>query len=111
MWIPVAGGLARLGDRRAFEALLSKLADRDAGVRLAAIGALNSIGPPDMAGRVAAMLDDDNPLGRESAVRIAGYFCYAECAGRVLACEAGARAARHLPASRPARWPRSSARL
>jgi len=85
VWVPVAGALARLGDRRAFEPLLSKLGDPDAAVRQAAIGALNSIGHPDMAARIALMIDDPGPLVRESAVKIAGYFGYAECAERALA--------------------------
>ncbi|MFP5212977.1 MAG: HEAT repeat domain-containing protein, partial [Acidobacteriota bacterium] len=49
-------------------------------VRQAAISALNSIGHPDMASRVAVLLKDPDPLIRESAVRIAGYFGYSRCA-------------------------------
>ena len=72
-------------------------------MRQAAIGALNSIGHPDMAARVAALLEDADPLVRESAVRIAGYFGYAECADAVFALYADAdeavrrAAVEHLP--------------
>jgi HEAT repeat protein len=79
VWVSVCGALARLGDERAFEALLSKLGDEDAAVRQAAIGALNSIGHPAMGARMASMIVHPSPLVRESAVRIAGYFGYAEC--------------------------------
>ena len=39
-----------------------------------------------MAARIAALLHDPDPLVRESAVRIAGYFGYPECLERVLQC-------------------------
>ena len=48
------------------------------------IAALNSIGHADMPARIIALLDDPDPIVRESAVRIAGYFGYPECLGRVL---------------------------
>jgi HEAT repeat protein len=80
-----ASALARLGDARAFEPLLKLAAHRDPSVRRATIGALNSLGHPDMPSRVAGMLDDPDPCVRESAVRIAGYFGYPETAARLLA--------------------------
>ena len=74
-----------IGDRRAFEPLLRCSAHRDAAVRQAAIGALNSIGHPDMAAadrRACSTM----PIARtrESAVRIAGYFGYRELRRRLL---------------------------
>src|SRR6185503_6940636 len=50
--VPIAGALARLGDARAFEPLVRLLGDEDIKVRHAAIGALNSIGHPEMAARI-----------------------------------------------------------
>jgi HEAT repeat protein len=84
--VVTAGALARLGDARAFEALLALVAHPDAAVRQAVIAALNSIGHPEMATRVAPLLRDPMPHARESAVRIAGYFGYRECADDLLAC-------------------------
>ena len=101
--LPVAGALARLGDRGAFEPLLGLVGHRDVAVRQSAIGALNSIGHPDMAQRIAPLLDDPSPLVRESAVKIAGYFGYRDCVDSILArctdpIEAVRRAAiDHLP--------------
>lgn len=74
-----AGALAKIGDRSAFEALLEHLGERDVGVRQAVISALNSIGHPDMSKRMAGFLVDSDPIVRESAVKIAGYFGYKEC--------------------------------
>ena len=54
------------------------LGHQDGGVRQSAIGALNSIGHPDLPARIRERLTDPDPLVRESAVRIAGYFGYAE---------------------------------
>jgi HEAT repeat protein len=84
--VPAAGALARIGDRAAFEGLLALLGSRDASIRQAAIAALNSIGHPDMAARIAPLLSDPDPLVRESALRIAGYFGYADCIEQVLQC-------------------------
>ena len=101
--VAAAAALARIGDLQAFEPLLPLLAHTDATVRQAVIGALNSLGHPDMCARVQALLDSTDPLMRESAVRIAGYFGYRECADAVLArCEdpvEGVRraAVEHLP--------------
>ena len=83
--IGAGGALARIGDAAAFEPLLALASHEDTAVRLAAIGALNSIGHLDMPARVAILLDDPDPLTRESAVRIAGYFGYADAADAVLA--------------------------
>lgn len=82
--IGVCGALARIGDTAAFEPLLRLVGHPDAAVRLAAIGALNSIGHPGMPARITALLDDEDPLMRESAVRIAGYFGYPETFERLM---------------------------
>jgi HEAT repeat protein len=74
--VSAAAALARIGDQSAFEPLLPLLAHGDAAVRQAAIGALNSLGHPDMAARVAGLLAAPDAHVRESAVRIAGYFGY-----------------------------------
>jgi HEAT repeat protein len=85
LWVAVTGALARLGDRRAFDGLLEHLGDADVAVRQGAIGALNSIGHPGMAERIAPMIDDPDRFVRESAVRIAGYFGYSSCADATMA--------------------------
>ena len=54
-------------------------------MRQAVVGALNSIGHPDMASRICTMLGEPDALVRESAVKIAGYFGYPECADAVVA--------------------------
>ena len=54
--IAVAGALARIGDAAAFEALIPRLGDPDAAIRQSVIAALNSIGHPEMPGRIAALL-------------------------------------------------------
>jgi PAS domain S-box-containing protein len=77
--IAAAGALACIGDRRAFEPLLSLLDHPDAAVRQSAIGALNSLGHPEMAARARALLADPDPRLRESAVKIAGYFGFDQC--------------------------------
>ena len=83
MVVAAAGALARIGDGAAFEPLLTLLAHRDAAVRQAAIGALNSIGHPLTCRRaIAELLTSDDHFVRESAVRIAGYFGYPETGGR-----------------------------
>jgi len=74
-----AGTLAKLGDRRAFEALLGLLGHPNAAVRQAVIGALNSLGHPDMPRRLIPLLGSANPHERESAVKIAGYFGFEQC--------------------------------
>ena len=101
--VAIAGALARIGDKAAFEPLLGLLGHADGGVRQSAIGALNSIGHPELPGRIRGRLNDPDPLVRESAVRIAGYFGYPETVADLLACardqdEAVRRAAlEHLP--------------
>jgi len=79
-----AGALAKIGDRAAFEGLIELMGERDAGVRQAVISALNSIGHPDMAARMAQYLIHEDPIVRESAVRIAGYFGYEVCIDLIL---------------------------
>lgn len=82
--IETAGALAKIGDPGAFEALLDLIGDPEAGVRQAAISAINSLGRPEMAEHAVTLLNDPNPYVRESAVKIAGYFGYAECVGSLL---------------------------
>ena len=83
--LPAANALARIGDRAAFDALMGLVAAPDIAVRQAAIAALNSIGHPDMPGRIAPLLGDVDPIVRESAVRIAGYFGYPQALEPMLA--------------------------
>lgn len=83
--IVTAGALAKIGDRRAFEALLALMGHPQAAVRQAVVAALNSLGHPDMARHMVERLQDPDPLVRESAVKIAGYFGYDECAELLLA--------------------------
>ncbi|KOR34190.1 MULTISPECIES: HEAT repeat domain-containing protein [Planktothricoides] len=82
--IVAAEALAKIGDRRSFEALMSLLGNGDAGVRQAAIAALNSLGHPDMSGQIFQRLQDENPKVRESAVKIAGYFAWPNCVDLLL---------------------------
>jgi HEAT repeat protein len=101
--IVAADALGKIGDRRAFEALLGLIGHKDAAVRQAAIAAINSLGHPDMAAHACRLLEDPNPLIRESAVKIAGYFGYRECTDLLLArCRDAAESVRraaleHLP--------------
>ena len=78
--------LGKIADRRAFEALLGLLGHEDAAVRLGACAALNSLGHPDLRRRIETLLTDSNPLVRESAVKIAGYFAYDNCIDRLFDC-------------------------
>jgi HEAT repeat protein len=82
--VDAAGALARIGDGRAYDALLPLLGDDRAAARRAAIGALHSIGDPRMVRDVTRMLTDRRARIRESAVRIAGYFGYPECSELLL---------------------------
>ena len=82
--IAVAGALAQIGDPTAFEPLLDLIDHPAPAVRQAVIGALNSIGHPSMPARVATLIGASDPIGRESAVRIAGYFGYRETSDAVL---------------------------
>jgi HEAT repeat protein len=83
--VAVCGALARIGDPAAFEALLARAGHPETAVRLAVVGALNSIGHPEMPARIAGLFESSDPLMRESAVRIAGYFGYRASIGAVLA--------------------------
>jgi HEAT repeat protein len=83
--ITTAGALAKIGDRRASNALLDLLGHPSAAVRQAVISAINSLGHPDMARQTIALIQDPDPRVRESAVKIAGYFGYPECADLLLA--------------------------
>lgn len=82
--IAAADALAKIGDPRAFESLLARVGDPHAAVRQSVVGALNSLGSPEMPARVRPLLSDADPNVRESAVKIAGYFGYAECADLLL---------------------------
>lgn len=82
--IVAAEALAKIGDRRSFEALMSLLGHADVGVRQAAIAALNSLSHPDMPARIFQCLQDENPKIRESAVKIAGYFAWPNCVDLLL---------------------------
>lgn len=82
--ILAAGALAKIGDRRTFEPLLGLLGHPQAAIRRAAVAALNSLGHPETATRIQALLIDPDPLIRESTVKIAGYFGYANCSALVM---------------------------
>ncbi|HEY9604511.1 MAG TPA: HEAT repeat domain-containing protein [Allocoleopsis sp.] len=77
--IAAASAIAQIGDTRAFDTLLGLIGHPDAAVRQAVVAALNSLGHPDMPARLVPLLQDTNPLVRESAVKIAGYFAFDEC--------------------------------
>lgn len=83
--VAAAWALAQIGDQSAFESLLPLLSQDDASVRQAAIGALNSLGHPEMESRIAALLTSPDARIRESAVRIAGYFGYRACVETMIA--------------------------
>ena len=83
--VAAATALARIGDVSAHGALVPLLAHPDAAVRQAAIGALNSLGHPGLATHVVSLLESDDATLRESAVRIGGYFGYAEAVDGLLA--------------------------
>ncbi|HEY1014697.1 MAG TPA: HEAT repeat domain-containing protein [Herpetosiphonaceae bacterium] len=76
--IAAARALAQVGDRRAFDALIALLDADDTALRHAAIAAINSLGHDDTSARIGVLLQDPNPMLRESAVRIAGYFGFAQ---------------------------------
>ncbi len=84
LMIVAAEALAKIGDRRSFEALMSLLGNFDARVRQAAIAALNSLGHLDMSAQIFQRLQDENPRVRESAVKIAGYFAWPNCVDLLL---------------------------
>ena len=90
--IPAAGALARIGAPDAFEPLIARLGESDPAIRQSVVAALNSIGHPHMPLRVLGLLESADATVRESALRIAGYFGYTECVAHVLACCADERA-------------------
>jgi len=84
--VAAAGALARIGDASAFEALIVRLGDPDSSIRQSVIAALNSIGHPEMPGRILPLLTSPDAIVREAALRIAGYFGYPECLDSVRTC-------------------------
>jgi HEAT repeat protein len=82
----VIGSLAKLGTQEAFEPLLEQLGSANPSVRRAAIAALNSVGHPEMPHRIEKFIQNENPLIRESAIHIAGYFGYSNCKNLVKLC-------------------------
>jgi len=54
--------------------------------RQAIVGALNSIGAASMPERIKPLLRHADPLVRESAAKIAGYFGYESCADELINC-------------------------
>lgn len=82
----VIGSLAKLGERAAFEPLLKTLGDPNPAIRRASIAALNSIGHPEMPARIEKLIQYDDPLFRESAIHIAGYFGFSNCKHLVQNC-------------------------
>ena len=74
--IAAAGALGAIGDRGAYEPLMASLDHPVEAVRRAAVGALNSIGHPEMESAVRRLLAQPSSRLRESAARIAGYFGY-----------------------------------
>ncbi|MGA9377523.1 MAG: HEAT repeat domain-containing protein, partial [Phormidium sp.] len=84
LMVVTANALAQIGDRRAFDTLLSLIGHPDSAVRLAVVAALNSLGHPDMLNRMITLLQDTDAYVRESAVKIAGYFAFHECVNLLL---------------------------
>ena len=84
LMVVTANALAQIGDRRAFDTLLSLIGHSDSAVRLAVVAALNSLGHPDMLNRMITLLQDTDAYVRESAVKIAGYFAFNECVNLLL---------------------------
>lgn len=84
LMVVIANSLAQIGDRRAFDTLLSLIGHNESAVRLAAVAALNSLGHPEMLNRMIALLQDADAYVRESAVKIAGYFAFNECVNLLL---------------------------
>ena len=84
--VEAALALARIGDESALDPLLEMIGVSDSAVRQAVVGALNSIGSAKMPLRIKALLQDERPLVRESAARIAGYFGYPDCADLLVQC-------------------------
>ena len=84
--VEAANALAKIGDETALDALLNLIGDPEGATRQAVVGALNSIGSARMQERIRPLLKNENPLVRESAARIAGYFGYADCADLLIDC-------------------------
>src|SRR5579884_2797577 len=78
--VPTAWAVARIGDSRAYEALMDLLGHPSPAARQAVIAAINSLGDSRTKPDVMRLMNDPNPYLRESAVRISGYFGYPDCA-------------------------------
>ena len=83
--LAAAAALGEIADERAFEPLLALLDVESATLRRAAVGALNSMGHPDLARRATELLAHPSPRVRESAAGIVGYFGHRAAASRFLA--------------------------
>ena len=79
-----AEALGQLADPAAFDRLIARAGDHDPALRQAVVGALNSLGHPDLPARAVDLLRSDQPLERESGARIAGYFGFPAAAKRML---------------------------
>ena len=80
--VAAAGALARIGDGRRSKRCSALLGDPDAAVRQAVDRRAEFDRPSrDMPRRIAALLDDADPIVRESALKIAGYFGYSRVPG------------------------------
>lgn len=80
-----AEALAKIGDREAFEPLLTLLGHPSAATRQAVIAAIDSIGHPHTSSRMIGLMADGDPVVRESAVKVAGYFGSPGCVDALLA--------------------------
>ncbi|MGV3486808.1 MAG: HEAT repeat domain-containing protein [Planctomycetaceae bacterium] len=78
--------LARIGDAQVYPFALECLGHSSVRVRQAAVAAINALGHPSTAADVQRLLSDSSTSVCESAVKIAGYFGFAECVDALLAC-------------------------
>ena len=82
--VAAAGALAKLADPEAFDGLIARAGHPDAAIRQAVVGAINSLGHPDLPTRTLDLLTSEDPLRRESGVKIAGYFGFAGLTNHVV---------------------------
>lgn len=80
-----AGALANISDPSAVDGLIGVLGHPHAAVRRAAIAAISAIGANGTAARIRLAVTDRNPRVRESAMRIAGYFGFADLIPAIVA--------------------------